>query len=223
MLLSIDWDAYSGCRELVFDAPIWGSPDREEDRTQRWRERAVKRGGWEALSEDYPLYDGWQALEAYAGRPTFSAWNHAHAWEWLTLFPAQDVLNVDSHHDLYSQSGDPSRLRPGNWAGLALESGRIRRYAARYPTWHAGLPVSEGYDLARTRAELTGHCGAWLPRVQLERSGELPPVSEVKALLLVQSPSWTNPAHDEAWLSLLKCLRAQALSPSYDRRTLLLG
>ena len=37
MLLSLDWDASSGCRELVFDAPIWGSPDREPDRLAAWQ------------------------------------------------------------------------------------------------------------------------------------------------------------------------------------------
>ena len=45
LLLSIDWDAFSGTRELVFDAPIWGTRDREEDRLQAWRDRARRRGG----------------------------------------------------------------------------------------------------------------------------------------------------------------------------------
>lgn len=217
MLLSIDWDAYSGCRELVFDAPIWGTPDREYDRVERWQARADKRGGWEALAADFPLYDGWQGLKAYTGIPTFSAWSHAHAWEWLERYPGQDVLNIDSHHDLYSQSGDPARLRPGNWAGLGLRSGRIRRYAAQYPTWHAEVPVAEGHDLARTHAELEAAIPELLLRVSLRRADTLPPRQEVTALLLVQSPAWTSPAHDWAWFELLEALQAVELSASYRR------
>ncbi len=239
MLLSIDWDAYSGCREWVFDAPIWGTPDREADRVERWRGRVAQRGGtgWEALAADFPLYGEPYALTQYAGLPTFSAWSHAHAWAWLAQYPGQDVLNVDSHHDLYSLSGDPQQVRPGNWSGLGLRRGLVRQYTALYPEWHADLPVAEGYDLARTYDEVRAAVPDLLPRLTLERTGlehtgleytrqssmtfdranTLPPRSEVTALLLVQSPSWTSPAHDPVWFDLLELLNAQAISPSYRR------
>ena len=89
LLLSIDWDAFSGTRELVFDAPIWGTRDREEDRLKAWRERVRKRGGqgWEGLAADFPLYPGWEALERYAGVPTHVTLTHADAWEWLAASP----------------------------------------------------------------------------------------------------------------------------------------
>ncbi len=218
VLLSVDWDAYSGCAEFVFDAPIWGTPDREHDRLAAWRERAGRRGGaevgWEVLEPDFPLYPGWQELLAYAGRPAFAAWSHAHARAWLERFPGREVLNIDSHHDLATRRGNPGAWRPGNWAGLALAGGLVDRYTVRYPEWHRELAVAEGHDLERTWTEL---CEAGLPpglleRVTLERGSALPPAAGVEALLLVQSPAWTSPAHDPAFFSLLERLGAQELS-----------
>ncbi|WP_309573386.1 arginase [Deinococcus sp.] len=209
MLLSVDWDAFSGTRELVFDAPVWGTRDRAHDRTDAWWTRALKRGGtgWDALDDDYPLYPGWEATLQYAGVPAFVALSHADAWAWLRQFPGEDVVNVDSHHDLASFSGDPRRVRPGNWAGLGLEAGLIRTYTCVYPSWHATLPVAEGFDLTRTRAEV----GSMLlpdvfTRATLHRQSSphqgWPDAADVRSLLLVQSPSWTNPAHDPAFMKL---------------------
>ena len=220
MLLSIDWDAYSACAEFVFDAPIWGTPDREHDRLTAWRARVRRRGGrgWDSLEHDFPLLGDWQSLTRFAGLPTFVAWSHAHAWAWLEQFPGRPVLNLDSHHDLVSVSGDPSRLRPGNWAGLALGQGLVTRYTARYPGWHAGLAVAEGHDLARTRDELAARLPAdLLARVTLERSDLLPDPAEVEAVLLVQSPAWTSPAHDAAFAGLCAALQARELSPPLAR------
>ncbi|MEF2279815.1 arginase [Deinococcus sp. YIM 134068] len=225
MLLSIDWDAFSGTVPLVFDAPIWGTPDRERDRVEAWRERARTRDphapGWSALDADFPLYSGWEEVERYAGIPTTVTLTHADAWAWLQDFPGGDVLNVDSHHDLFSRSGDPSRVRPGNWAGLGLRAGLIRRYTCLYPDWHATLPVAEGFDLERTRGEMTPHLPEVLERVTLARMGQpdvnLPDPSEVSAVLLVQSPAWTNPAHDAAFLRLARTLNAVPLTPPLER------
>lgn len=222
MLLSVDWDAFSGTRALVFDAPIWGTRDREHDRLDAWRERAARRGGgWAALAEDFPLYPGWEALERYAGAPAFSVLSHADAWAWLERFPGQDVLNVDSHHDLASFSGDGARLRPGNWAGLGLRAGLIRTYTCLYPAWHADLPVAEGHDLNRTWAELGGVLPPEvLERVTLRRQpdplGGWPDATDVVSTLLVQSPAWTNPAHDRAFRALCTRLHCAVLSsPSW--------
>ena len=213
MLLSVDWDAYSGCAEYVFDAPIWGTPDREHDRLEAWRARAMKRQlerqgrGWEALAADFPLYPGWERLAEYAGLPAHVALSHASAENWLRLYPGREVLNIDSHHDLYSQSGDPGRWRPGNWAGLGLAAGLISRYTTRYPEWHAGLLVAEGHDLARTRAELAAALEPEvLPRARLERGPQLPIADQVEAVLLVQSPAWSSPAHDAAFFGLAAAL-----------------
>jgi hypothetical protein len=214
VLLSVDWDAYSGPAEHVFDAPIWGTPDREYDRLEAWRVRARKRGGkdWTALEADFPLYPGWEALTRYAGLPAHVTLSHASAQDWLALYPGREVLNIDSHHDLYSQSGDPARWRPGNWAGLGLASGLVTRYTARYPEWHAGLMVAEGYDLTRTRAELEAVLEPdVLRRVRLQRGAELPLPEQVEALLLVQSPAWSSPAHDAAFSGLAEALNAVAL------------
>ncbi|MDL2343281.1 arginase [Deinococcus sp. MIMF12] len=224
MLLSIDWDALSGTRELVFDAPIWGTRDREEDRVEAWRERARRRGGqgWEGLTADFPLYPGGEALERYAGIPAHVTLTHADAWDWLAAFPGADVLNVDSHHDLASLSGDPARVRPGNWAGLALASGRVRRYTCLYPAWHAEVPVAEGYDLERTWGEVAPLLAPGVrDRVTLRRMDDpaagLPDPAEVAALLLVQSPAWTSPAHDPAFFRLARKLNAAPLTPPLDR------
>ncbi|MFK7603333.1 arginase [Deinococcus sp. SM5_A1] len=220
MLLSIDWDAYSGTREFVFDAPIWGTRDREQDRLEAWRERVQKRGGgdWAALADDFPLYPGWQELKQYAGVPAFVALSHADAWAWLEQFPGRDVLNVDSHHDLVSFSGDATRVRPGNWAGLGLRAGLIGRYTCLYPEWHADLPVAEGSDLDRTRAELLPLLPPEvLDRVTLTRALPLPPPAEVEALLLVQSPAWTNPAHDAEFLALAGHLNCSPLTAPLRR------
>lgn len=227
MLLSIDWDAFSGTRELVFDAPIWGTADREADRLSAWQARASKRGAtgagdWAALEADFPLYVGWQGVQQYAGKPAFAALSHAEAWGWLEQFEVQDMLNVDSHHDLCSFSGDAGRLRPGNWAGLALAAGKIRHYTCLYPAWHADLPVAEGYDLKRTRAEIAPLLPTPLhQRVTLTRAGLTrteagadgwPDPAGITALLLVQSPAWTNPAHDAQFWSLVEGLQAQLLT-----------
>lgn len=223
MLLSIDWDAFSGTRELVFDAPIWGTRDREEDRLDAWTARARKRGGtWAALDADFPLYPGWEALRAYAGVPAFVTLSHADAWAWLERFPGLDVLNVDSHHDLGSRSGDPARVRPGNWAGLGLARGLIGHVTTLYPDWHADLPVAEGFDLDRTRGEIRDLLPpALLGRVTLTRQARpgagLPDPARVTSLLLVQSPAWTNPAHDPAFLALAADLRATPIVPSLAR------
>ncbi len=215
MLLSIDWDAYSGTRELVFDAPIWGTRDLEPDRLAAWRERVWKRGGqdWATLDADFPLFPGWQALAQYVGVPAFVALSHADAWGWLERFPGRDVLNIDSHHDLASFSGDALRVRPGNWAGLGLRAGLIRRYTCLYPEWHADLPVAEGFDLGRTRAEVLPLLPPGvLERVTLTRALPLPPPEEVETLLLVQSPAWTNPAHDTEFLALAQQLNCETLT-----------
>jgi len=227
MRLSIDWDAYSGTRELVFDAPIWGTRDREHDRLPAWQSRALKRAsgatGWAALEEDFPLYPGWEALERYAGLPTHVTLTHADAWSWLAGADGEDVLNVDSHHDLASFSGDGGRVRPGNWAGLSLRAERIARYTCLYPGWHADLPVAEGHDLERTRAELEPLLPERvLERVTLARMGHptqgLPDPADVTAVLLVQSPAWTSPAHDWAFFRLARVLDAVSLMPPLDRR-----
>ena len=223
VLLSIDWDAFSGTRQLVFDAPIWGTRDREEDRLDAWTARARKRGGtWAALDADFPLYPGWEALRAYAGVPAFVTLSHADAWTWLETHPGLDVLNVDSHHDLGSRSGDPARVRPGNWAGLGLARGLIGHVTTLYPDWHADLPVAEGHDLDRTRGEIRDLLPpALLDRVTLTRQARpgagLPDPARVTSLLLVQSPAWTNPAHDAAFLALAADLRAAPIVPPLAR------
>lgn len=220
MLLSIDWDAFSGTRELVFDAPIWGTRDAPPDRLKAWRTRVYKRGGqdWQALAQDFPLYSGWQALGQYRGIPTWLALSHADAWAWLQQFPGSDVLNIDSHHDLASFSGDGSRLRPGNWAGLSLQAGLIRSYTCCYPPWHADLPVAEGFDLNRTQAELIPLLPAdLLERTALVNSLCLPAVAEVRSILLVQSPAWTNPAHDREFWQLSRQLQAAILTSPLER------
>lgn len=225
MLLSIDWDAFSGTRELVFDAPIWGTPDREHDRIQAWRERLLKRGGaaWEALDEDFPLYPGWENLTRYAGVPAYVTLSHADAWTWLEhcieqFGPGQDVLNIDSHHDLASFSGDPTRLRPGNWAGLGLQAGLIRHYTCLYPPWHADLPVAEGYDLERTRSELTPLLpDDVLRRVTLAPLLDWPGPAQVQGMLLVQSPAWVNPAHDPIFFKLAHEMACTPIRPPIQR------
>ncbi|BBN96213.1 arginase family hydrolase [Deinococcus grandis] len=224
MLLSIDWDAFSGTRELVFDAPIWGTRDLDHDRSGAWVDRARGRGGqdWDVLEADFPLYSGWEALRAYVGVPAFVTLSHADAWAWLERYPGLDVLNLDSHHDLGSRSGDPARVRPGNWAGLGLARGLIRTVTTLYPDWHAALPVAEGFDLDRTRGELGDLLpAALLDRVTLARQARpgaaLPDPARVTSLLLVQSPAWTNPAHDPAFLALAAELGAQVLVPPHPR------
>ncbi|THF66779.1 arginase [Deinococcus sp. Arct2-2] len=231
MLLSIDWDAYSGCADLVFDAPIWGTRDLPADRMEAWQTRTLKRNpeaqNWTPLDADYPLYPGWEALERYAGCPAWVTLSHADAWGWLEEHAARtgaaaDVLNIDSHHDLASRSGDPARVRPGNWAGLGLSAGLIGRYECLYPAWHAGLAVAEGFDLERTFAEVAGLLPPeLLPRIALHRMAHpddgLPDPAQVSGVLLVQSPAWTSPAHDAAFWQLARHLKAQELVPPLQR------
>ncbi|MFB9991850.1 arginase [Deinococcus oregonensis] len=231
MLLSIDWDAYSGCADLVFDAPIWGTRDLPTDREEAWQARTVKRRpeaqDWTPLDADFPLYPGWEALERYAGCPAWVTLSHADAWGWLQEQAqgggaAHDVLNIDSHHDLASRSGDATRVRPGNWAGLGLGARLIGRYTCLYPAWHTALAVAEGFDLERTHSEVRGVLPPdLLSRISLRRMAHaahgLPDPADVTGLLLVQSPAWTNPAHDPAFWQLADLLGAQEVVPPLHR------
>lgn len=222
MLLSVDWDYFVGTGEHVFDSPFWGTPDRPFHRLERWRELALKRdpqaGGFEVLAGDFPLLADPGVLLEYRHVPVFSGLSHESAARWLELFPHEtQVLNLDSHHDLYSGSGDPARLRPGNWAGLALRSGRIHRYACCYPQWHGQVRVTEGFDLERTQGEIAQHLEPrWLERIELHR-GQLPLGLPVTSMLIVQSPAWTNPLYDERLHGILHQLEARPLSPTWVR------
>lgn len=225
-LLSVDWDYYAGSAPLVFDSPLWGSPDLAYHRHGRWCDLARKRGGsdYQVLAQDFPLLGDPWALAAYAGVPCFAAASHDRAWFWLqdqiqkwhdqncnagAQQPSIAVYNLDSHHDLYSSSGNPQRLRPGNWAGLALQAGLIQHYHCLYPSWHQDVAVAEGFDLARTTAECQPHLAEVWPRVHLSRTDRLP--TNIDGLLLVQSASWSNPLYDEVWQQLLSLLQAELI------------
>ena len=110
------------------------------------------------------------------------------------------------------------KCAPATGPGWASKRGLISHYTAAYPAWHAQVPVAEGYALARTRVEISAHLSPeLLRRLTLARDLPLPPAAEVEALLLVQSPAWSSPAHDPAFASLALALKAQVLSEPYQR------
>jgi hypothetical protein len=214
VLLSVDWDYFSGCAEHIFDAPIWGTGDTAFDRLEAWRERAAKRGG--DLETDFPMLEDWRVLLQLAGLPTYATLSHADGYTLLEELQVSRVVNLDSHHDLYSQSGNAARVRAGNWVGLALAHGLVQHYTCIYPSWHAQLPVAEGFDLERTWQEIGGRFGQ--DAVHLERRGvETVDLSGFTAVLLVQSPAWTSPNHDAAFLELCQKLGATFLEPPLMR------
>ena len=217
MLLSVDWDYFVGSADLIFDSPLWGTADTTLERDTAWSARAIKRGGssFEVLREDFPLLVSPKPLEELVGVPCFACVTHSDAYDLLRRLEIREVLNLDSHLDLYSSSGDPQRVRPGNWAGLALERGVIDAYTCRYPMWHADLRVTEGFDLERTRAELPAQFSSL--NVTLERGGLELPRSEIEAVLLVQSPAWTNPLFDLDFLRLCAVLNAEFLELPLER------
>ncbi|GEM49576.1 arginase [Deinococcus cellulosilyticus] len=219
VLLSIDWDHYAGMVEHVFDSPFWGTPDLEYHRAERWWDLARKRGGGlEVLQQDFPLYGDPLELLQYSGKPVFAALSHDSAWEWLARFEAGRVVNVDSHHDLFSLSGDPEQVRPGNWAGLGIRRGKILDYTCIYPAWHEDVRVTEGFDLERTWQEVEPHFSAEeRERIHLERGGPLPDPQQVQAVLLVQSPAWTNPLFDGVFFELLEKLQGTCLTEPLRR------
>ncbi len=208
MLLSVDWDYFSGCVEHVFDAPIWGTRDTAFDRLEAWQVRALKRNG--DLSHDFPLFEDWSWLLQFSGIKTFATLSHADAYSLLERFHISSVVNLDSHHDLFSTSGDPNKLRAGNWAGLALEHRLIQSYKCIYPSWHAQVRVTEGYDLVRTRKEFPSQFA--LHNIRLERLPLLElEMGQIDFVLLVQSPAWTNPEHDDIFFKLCENLKAEFL------------
>ena len=220
-LLSVDWDYFSGSLEHVFDSPLWGSPDLEFDRCERWRERARSRGGssFEVLRHDFPLFGDPQELLRFVGVPTFAISSHDAAYGLLKHLTCSSVINLDSHHDLFSSSGNPNFVRPGNWAGLALEQGLIESYSCIYPTWHANVRVTEGFDLNRTWTELGAR--VWRDRVSLSREPSVLNGLEhqsVGAMLLVFSPSWSNPLYDPLFLELALGLNADLELSLIERR-----
>jgi hypothetical protein len=78
------------------------------------------------------------------------------------------------------------------------------------------LPVAEGFDLNRTWQEIGGRFGQDV--LQLERQGiETVGLSGFTAILLVQSPAWTSPNHDAAFLELCNGLNARFLEPPLVR------
>ena len=178
----------------------------------------MKRGGssFEVLRDDFPLLVSPKPLERLAGVPCFACVTHRDAYALLQRLEVKKVLNLDSHHDLFSSSGDPERVRPGNWAGLALENSLIDAYTCRYPVWHSDLRVSEGFDLERTRAELPTKLSSL--NVTLERGGLELSRSEIEAVLLIQSPAWTNPLFDRDFLELCEVLNAKFLEIPLERR-----
>jgi hypothetical protein len=209
LLLSVDWDYFSGSLEHVFDSPLWGTPDLEFDRLERWKERARVRGGssFEVLRHNFPLFGNPRELLRFAGVPTFAVASHDAAYGLLETLRCSSVINLDSHHDLFSSSGDPQRVRPGNWAGLALEHGLIESYSCIYPAWHADVRVSEGFDLERTRSELGAR--AWRDRVSLSHDESVLDSLEPSFMLLVLSPAWSNPLYDPSFLEIARGLKAE--------------
>ena len=208
-LLSVDWDFYSGSLEHVFDSPLWGTQDLEFDRLERWRDRVRVRGGssFEALRHDFPLFGNPRELLRFVGVPTFAVSSHDAAYGLLNRLGCSSVINLDSHHDLFSSSGDPSRVRPGNWAGLALENGLIESYSCIYPAWHSGVCVTEGFDLERTWSEIGAR--TWFDRVSLLHDESDLGSLEPHFVLLVLSPSWSNPLYDPSFLEIARGLHAK--------------
>jgi hypothetical protein len=207
-LLSVDWDYFSGSLEHIFDSPLWGSPDLEFDRLERWRERARVRGGsgFEVLSHDFPLFGNPRALLKFVGVPTLAVSSHDAAYGLIQRLQCTCVINLDSHHDLFSSSGDAYRVRPGNWAGLALEHGLIEAYSCVYPDWHKAVRVSEGFNLDRTRSELGARI--WSDRVSLSHDQGILDCLEPDAIVLVLSPAWSNPLFDPNFFELAGMLKA---------------
>jgi hypothetical protein len=213
VLLSVDWDFFSGCIEHVFDAPIWGSKDTDYDRSEAWKERTRKRNG--NLSTDFPLLEDWRWLLQFVGIKTFATLSHADAYVLLEKTPFSNVINLDSHHDLFSSSGDPKRVRAGNWAGLALEHGLIQNYTCVYPNWHEHVRVTEGFDLERTKTELGSR---FTENITLERKAlNQLEFKNIEMILLVQSPAWTNPEHDPMFFELCQVLNAEYLTVPLQR------
>ena len=213
MLLSVDWDFFSGCIEHVFDAPIWGSKDTDYDRAGAWIDRAKKRNG--NLGTDFPLLEDWRWLLQLRGIKTLATLSHADAYGLLEQTKFASVTNLDSHHDLYSASGNPKRVRAGNWAGLALEYGLIQNYTCVYPSWHEQVRVTEGYDLTRTKTELGSR---YTPNIKLERTALVQlELEKIEMILLVQSPAWTNPEHDSMFFELCTALNADFLEMPMKR------
>ncbi len=229
-LLSVDWDYFSGSAELIFDSPFWGTRDSEFDRFEAWEARAIKRGGlsFEVLKDDFPLFGNPFKLANLAGLPCYATVSHSDAYALIKDLGISSVTNLDSHHDLYSSSGDPNRVRPGNWAGLALEQGLISSYTCIYPDWHENVRVTEGFDLSRTQLELPERFsrGGWSETIHYTVPCAIPSLkrgmpelekTEFDALLLVQSPAWTNPLYDAVFLELCQTLSAQIISPPLER------
>ncbi|MFN8509727.1 MAG: arginase [Deinococcaceae bacterium] len=224
-ILSIDWDFFCGSREHVFDSPLWGSLDRDYERSERWQALAQKRGGTSfcILEEDFPLFGNPEQLGALKGFPCHVMVSHEHALDILKRNPEPcELFNFDAHHDLFSLSGDPKQVRPGNWVGHALSQGLIAKYACFYPFWHQDVRVSEGYDLDRTWEEIDGRCDAFsveLNRLSLETFCWHNPLgidrvgpAKSTEVFLVQSPAWSNPLYDGVFWKWVTYLEAQIQS-----------
>lgn len=216
MWLSVDWDYYTGMREHVFDSPFWGTSDGEYQRHDRWLELCHTRGGtpFECLREDFPLYGDPLELLQFMGLPCWVMLSHESAYSLLEhKNTSRTLINLDSHHDLYSSSGNPQIIRAGNWAGHALTRGLISNYTCIYPQWHSQVMMTEGYDLERTWQEMGEHTvGRCFDRQKVHLERQEPTdltLLEISGIFLVQSPAWTNPLYDPIFFELCEKLQAR--------------
>ena len=104
------------------------------------------------------------------------------------------------------------------WAGLALERQLISSYTCIYPDWHESVRVTEGFDLKRSREELPARFLGL--NINLTRGNLNLEIDDVQAVLLVQSPAWTNPFFDSIFLELCQKLNAQIITPPLERHFL---
>ena len=106
---------------------------------------------------------------------------------------------------------------------MALEHGLISSYTCTYPAWHENVRVTEGFDLSRTKLELPERFRrGWSETIpytipSLQRGMPKLEPAHFGAVLLVQSPAWTNPLYDSKFLELCQGLNAEIISPILER------
>lgn len=208
VMLSIDFDFFSredcdwdwGHDETateIFSSTIWPLRYSQIDLYEETAQRHAGLRSWRLV--DWLKKNGfiWRTREIHTrGGLIFAvADSHKHAYEWYLRRPADFIINIDAHHDLYSTSKERD-LHCGNWVGHALLHRRAPKVAVTlYPAWRREIIDPEPEPEWNAVSFIYDEFGQWV------YAGE-PLV--VTSVFLCRSPVWLPPHHDEDFLALVR-------------------
>jgi hypothetical protein len=207
-VLSVDWDYFVDAseEERVYLFPdggnegisgsisdiVWSSRYADS-------KRCIDRGGTKfRYLADIPLKSDYLKMRAKLRKlspsiPVLVADSHAHAYNFiLDMESPVDVVNIDFHHDLYSQGIERDELNCGNWLKLLFDMGHVNSI-----TWvkHEVSCQAELKDAINITTDLSDVLGL-----------------DYDALFLCRSRVWSPPHLDKNFISVFKFIQSHFTS-----------